>query len=73
MISKMILAATVAFCAVAASGCETTSMSAKSGPDSVVSAKQGGACSSKAHQRGACDDQVGCAYDSSTGQCNATH
>ncbi len=51
--------------------CETTSMSAKSGPDSIVQNSRSGVCERKQNQRSECDDQVGCVWDSEVGKCTA--
>jgi len=51
-------------------GCETTQMAAKSGPESVAApARVGGTCETKQHQRSACDDQVGCYWNNESGSC----
>ncbi len=51
--------------------CETTTMSAKSGPESVVQNSKASACERKQNQRSECDDQVGCFFDNETGHCSA--
>ena len=68
---KLIGASLTVAAGLALSGCETTSMSAKSGPDSVVSNSKGGSCGNVHNQRSACEDQVGCSFDSSSGQCTS--
>lgn len=70
---RLIGASLTVVAGLAMTGCETTSMSAKSGPDAVVAnSKKGGTCAHITNQRSACDDQVGCYWDSESGQC-ASH
>ncbi len=53
-------------------GCETTQMAAKSGPEGISApARSGGTCETKQNQRSACDDQVGCYWSNDTGSCVA--
>jgi hypothetical protein len=52
-------------------GCETTQMAAKSGPEGIAAARSGGTCETKQNQRSACDDQVGCYWNNETGSCLA--
>ena len=72
----MISLRTAAFAAILGaagllSACETTSLSAKSGPDAVVQNSKQGACGRVQNQRSTCDDQVGCYWDNEAGQCTA--
>ena len=52
-------------------GCETTQMAAKSGPEGIAPARSGGTCETKQNHRSACDDQVGCYWNSESGCCLA--
>ncbi len=71
-IVKLISASLTVVACLVLSACETTTMSAKSGPDAVVSnGKNGGTCGHIQNQRSACDDQVGCYWDNASGQCSS--
>lgn len=69
---RLIGASLTVVAGLALTGCETTSMSAKSGPDAVVTnAKNGGTCGHITNQRSACEDQVGCYWNAESAQCSS--
>lgn len=66
------VALALALAVFGAVACETTSMSAKSGPDAVVQGSgKDAVCARKVNARSQCDDTVGCFWDESSGACTS--
>ena len=67
MVLKLTQSLTLVTLLLSATGCQTVSMSAKTGTDAVSA--EGGTCARYKNERGSCDDQVGCGWDHARGTC----
>lgn len=72
MLVKLTQSLTLVTILLSATGCQTVSMSAKSGTNADTVSNEGGVCARYKNERSNCDDQVGCSWDNAHGTC-ASH